>query len=53
MLTILLAALLAAPQQRSISFWTDAPGGSAQVWVMNEDGGARHRLTNPLLRQAR
>jgi Tol biopolymer transport system component len=46
MLTILLAALLAAPQQRSISFWTDAPGGSAQVWVMNEDGGARHRLTN-------
>jgi TolB protein len=46
-LTLLIAALLAgAPERPAISFWTDAPGGSAQVWVMNADGSERRRLTN-------
>jgi Tol biopolymer transport system component len=47
MLTILIAALLGgAPQQHRISFWTDAGSGHAQVWVMNEDGSGRRRLTH-------
>jgi len=46
MLTMLIAALLGgAPQKPAISFWTDAPSGHAQVWVMNEDGSGRRRLT--------
>jgi Tol biopolymer transport system component len=46
MLTILLAALLGGALQRpAISFWTDAGSGAAQVWVMNEDGSGRRRLT--------
>jgi TolB protein len=47
MLTVLIAALLGGTSpQPAISFWTDAPGGAAQVWVMNENGSGRRRLTN-------
>lgn len=33
------------PQRPSISFWTDAPGGAAEVWLMDADGRSRKRLT--------
>jgi Tol biopolymer transport system component len=47
MLTILLAlAFGTAPARPAITFWTDAPGGHAEVWAMNEDGTGRTRLTN-------
>lgn len=48
MLTFLIAAVLAGapPPQPSISFWTDAGSGHAEVWLMNEDGNGRTRLTN-------
>ena len=36
----------AGAQQAAISFWTDVPDGHAQVWVMNEDGSGRERLTD-------
>jgi TolB protein len=46
MLSILIAlALGGAPQRHAISLWTDHPSGHAQVWVMNEDGSGRRRLT--------
>jgi len=47
MLTMLIAiALGGAPQRPAISFWTDAQSGHAEVWVMNEDGSGRRRLTS-------
>jgi Tol biopolymer transport system component len=47
MLTALIALVLGgAPQPPAISFWSNAAGRAAQVWVMNVDGSSRQRLTS-------